>query len=56
MTAMTAEQAYAAMFFFLDRLYASTKSDDLGGLSGSMALLGGGSPADPAIGTCDARP
>lgn len=46
---MTEQQAYAAMFFFLDRLYDRTKSDELGGLLGSMSPLADGMPADPAI-------
>jgi hypothetical protein len=49
MTIMTDEQAYAAMYHFLEQLYNSTKSDDLGGLLGGMSLLSDGSAADPAI-------
>jgi hypothetical protein len=43
------DQAYAAMYAFLAHHYDITKSDDLGGLLGSMSLLPDGSPADPAI-------
>ncbi len=49
MSTMTDKQAYAAMFRFLERLYRRTKSDDLGGLLGGMAMLEDGSPADPAV-------
>ncbi len=37
------------MFAFLDEYYNLTKSDDIGGLLGSMALLDDGHPADPAM-------
>lgn len=46
---MTEQQAYAAMFHFLEQIYERTKSDDLAGLLGGMSLLTDGSPADPAI-------
>lgn len=46
---MTEQQAYAAMFHFLERFYDVTKSDDVGGLLGSMSLLEDGLTADPAI-------
>jgi hypothetical protein len=46
---LTDEQAYAAMFYFIEQLYKRTKSDELGGLLGSMAVLKDGFPADPAI-------
>ncbi len=49
MSTLTDKQAYAAMFYFLDRLYTQTKSDELGGLLGSMSLLPNGSPADPGV-------
>jgi hypothetical protein len=41
-------EAYLAMFRYLDRYYELTGADDIGGLLGSMALLPGGTPADPA--------
>ena len=41
-------EAYQAMFFFLENLYALTNDDGLGGFLGSMALLSDGCPADPA--------
>ena len=46
---LTAEQAYAAMFRFLEVFYRDTKSDDVGALLGSMSLLEDGCAADPAI-------
>lgn len=48
MKAMTDEQAYAAMFYFLNQFYQHTKSDDVGGLLGAMSLVQG-TPADPTI-------
>ena len=49
MYGLSDEQAYAAMFYFLERIYERTKWDDLGGLLGSMALLEDGKPADSAV-------
>jgi hypothetical protein len=49
MNTLTDEQAYSAMFHFLEGLYARTKSDDLGGFLGSMSPLADGSTTDPAI-------
>ncbi|WP_237228385.1 hypothetical protein [Rubinisphaera sp. JC750] len=46
---MTEQNAYLAMYAFLDALYQSTEDDFLGGLLGSMSLPADGSPADPAI-------
>lgn len=46
---LSIRQAYAAMYWYLDRYYQHTRSDEIGGLLGSMSLLQGGSPADPAI-------
>jgi len=45
---ITEEQAYAAMYHFLDQYYQQTKSDDVGALLGSMSLLNG-EPVDSAI-------
>lgn len=45
---LTSDQAYEAMFRFLERLYEKTGSDYLGGLLGGMALLDDGNSADPA--------
>lgn len=49
MRMMTEQQAYSAMFFFLEQLYKRAPSDELGSLLGAMTLLGDGSTADPAI-------
>lgn len=46
---LTEKQAYFAMFAFLEAQYAVTKSDDIGSLLGSMAVLADGQPADPAL-------
>ena len=48
MTHLTEQQAYLAMFAFLEGQFRSTGSADLGALLGSLALLPDGSPADPA--------
>jgi hypothetical protein len=45
---LTVLEAYKAMFYFLENLYKLTKSDDLGGVLGSMMLLEDESTADPA--------
>lgn len=45
---LTPEQAYLAMYAFLDKHF-SLGCEELGGILGSMALLADGSPADPAI-------
>jgi hypothetical protein len=49
MNGLSDEQAYAAMFYFIERIYEHTKSDDLGGLLGSMSVLEDGAPADAAV-------
>lgn len=41
-------KAYKAMFFFLEKYYRDTQSDDVGSLLGEMSLLPDGSTADPA--------
>ncbi len=46
---MTDNQAYAAMFRFLEEYWKRGKSDDIGGLLSSMSMLQDGSTADPAI-------
>ena len=46
---LTTHDAYLAMYYFLERHYERTASDDLGSLLGSMSLLEDGSPADPAF-------
>jgi hypothetical protein len=46
---MTSEQAYAAMFYFLEDYYSRGRSDEIGGMLGGMSLLGDGSTADPVV-------
>lgn len=41
-------QAYMAMFYYLEDLFDNQGFDELGGLLGSMQLLEDGAPADPA--------
>ena len=48
---LTIEQAYRAMFYFLEHEYQLTKSDELGGMLGSLSWQiweGCHGPADPA--------
>jgi hypothetical protein len=45
---LSIEEAYQAMFEFLDAYYARTKSDEVGGLLGSLAINhDDGIPMDP---------
>lgn len=46
---LTIEEAYKAMFLYLENLYHLTNSDDLGGFLGSMVMLPDGKPIDPAV-------
>lgn len=46
---LTPEQAYLTTFAFLEDMYRTTKSDELGSLLGSMLLHADGVTADPAI-------
>lgn len=46
---MSEEEAYLAMFAFLDMHYERTQSDDVGSLLSSMSLLPDGKPADRAL-------
>ena len=46
---LSEKEAYAAMYIYLEKFYEITKSDDVGGLLGSMSILSDGSTADPAI-------
>lgn len=46
---MTPNQAYRAMFIFLDDRYSKLPSDALGALLGELTQLHDGKPADPAI-------
>lgn len=47
---LTIEQAYRAMFYFLDQEYERTKADEIGGLLSSLSweITQGHGPADPA--------
>lgn len=49
MVQISEQQAYAAMYAFLEYRYRLAESDELGSLLGSMSLLPGGNTADPAI-------
>jgi hypothetical protein len=49
MKQLTVEEAYAAMFAFLENLYTLNQSEELGAMLGSMSLLPNGTPADAAI-------
>ncbi|CAG9267549.1 conserved hypothetical protein [Paraburkholderia unamae] len=46
---LTIEQAYRAMFYFLEHEYDLTKADELGGMLSSLSweITGGHGPADP---------
>ncbi|AHG19797.1 hypothetical protein Z042_09310 [Chania multitudinisentens RB-25] len=49
---LTVEQAYKAMFYFLEHQYELTKSDEIGGLLGFMDWTlwsDSSTPADPAM-------
>jgi len=45
---LTKEQAYLAMYSFLDKQY-SLGCEELGSILGNMSLLPDGNPADPAL-------
>jgi len=45
---LTIDQAYAAMYRFLEHEYEMTGSDEIGGLLSSLSLLEEGGTADPA--------
>lgn len=49
-TSLTVEQAYRAMFYFLEREYELTKADELGGMLSSLSweIWERGGPADPS--------
>lgn len=46
---LSLEEAYRSMFAFLEKYYEATKSDEIGGLLGSMAMTDDGKPMDPAF-------
>jgi hypothetical protein len=47
---VTIEQAYRAMFYFLEQEYERTKANEIGGLLSSLSweITQGHGPADPA--------
>ncbi|MES2259713.1 MAG: hypothetical protein V4724_14420 [Pseudomonadota bacterium] len=49
MITLTEQQAFLAMFAFLEAEFALGKSDEIGGLLGSMSLMADGFPVDPAV-------
>ena len=46
---LTRDQAYVAMFAFLQAHWEQSGSDDIGALLGSLSLLPNGAPVDPAL-------
>ena len=46
---LSKEQAYAAMYDFLNEYWKLSRSEELGILLGSLALLEDDRPADPAL-------
>lgn len=46
---VTIDEAYKAMYLYLENLYKLTGSDDLGGFLGSMSMLQDGKPVDEAV-------
>ncbi|MYN05191.1 hypothetical protein GTP41_24145 [Pseudoduganella sp. DS3] len=46
---LDSQQAYKAMFKFLEKYYELTNSGEVGALLGSMALIEDGKPLDPAL-------
>lgn len=45
---LTAQEAYAAMFWYLEQYYSRTHADDVGALLGDLQLDERGEPFDPA--------
>jgi len=46
---VTINEAYRAMYLYLENLYKLTGSDDLAGFLGSMSMLQDGKPIDEAV-------
>lgn len=46
---LTEEEAFQAMIKFLEKYYNLTKSDDVGGLLGSLMIVENGKPLDIAL-------
>ena len=49
MAILTSQQAYMAMYAFLEAEYELSKSDEIGALLGALSLGNDGLPADPAV-------
>lgn len=48
---MTEQEAYRAMYYFLEKYYSYIKSEEIANLLGGLSLLPDGSTADPAFET-----
>ena len=46
---MTEKEGYQALFYFLEKWYGITKSDDIGEILSLMECLEDGEPADPVM-------
>ena len=46
---LTTDEAYRAMYVFLEDIWGATKSQDIASLLGDLSLLPDGSPADNAV-------
>lgn len=46
---LSEDEAYLAMFAFIEKRYRLTQSDDIGSFLGDMSLLFSGGTADPAL-------
>lgn len=46
---LTEEEAFQAMFLFLEKYYHLTKADDVGNLLGSLMIVENGKPLDIAL-------
>jgi len=46
---ITINEAYKAMYLYLENLYKLTHSDDLAGFLGSMSMLPDGKPIDEVV-------
>jgi len=49
MDSLTTEEAYLAMFAFIEKRYRLTTSDDLASFLSDMSLMFSGGTADPAL-------
>ena len=46
---LSEDEAYLAMFAFIEKRYRLTSSDDIGGFLSDMSILFSGGTADPAL-------